>query len=207
MRRNAAIRGESRRRIDAIAWKGGDRSDETAADRQLQGPTTRSEFTRSSRLVSNPVAATRFPTCGCSACGSDSSTRATGVDRFRRKPVRQLRAFGASTPSVSVKRNSSWLTLISRQPVIVTGASPDLSVDATAAAGSTGFDSGSAGFAAASSVTGAAATAADGAVDFAASPLRVGVVFDAAPFFDDSRTARGATLADDAAGDPLAVGA
>ena len=56
-----------------------------------------------------------------SESGSGAPTRATGAVRFLRKPVRQLRDFGASIPSVSARRNSFPSALISRQPVIVTG--------------------------------------------------------------------------------------
>src|SRR5207302_17436 len=136
-----------------------------------EGPTTRTELTFSSRSVSRPVAATRFPTCVCRPCGFGGSTSATGVGRFFRKPVRQLRALGASTPSVSLKRNSSPLTLISRHPVSVTGAGPTLLAD-TDGAGPVA--------AAATPLpdTLAIAVAAIGAVDFsdAATPLFAGLI-------------------------------
>jgi hypothetical protein len=86
-----------------------------------EADTTRSELTCSSRLVSTPVAATRLPTLFLSASGSGGAIRATGAVRFFRKPVRQLRDFGASVPSVSARRKSFPSVLISRHPVIVTG--------------------------------------------------------------------------------------
>ena len=82
---------------------------------------TRAMLTLSSRLSSRPVAATRFPTFAFKGNPSGTSTRATGTVRFLKKPVRQPRDLGASPPSVSVKRNSSPLVLVSRQPVMVTG--------------------------------------------------------------------------------------
>ncbi len=61
--------------------------------------------------------------------------RATGALRVVRKPLRQLRDFGAS-PSVSANRNSEPSTLISRQPVIVTDgdALPAVTADVAASA-------------------------------------------------------------------------
>ena len=62
----------------------------------------------------------------------------TGAECFLMKPDFQLRDFGASNPWVSVKRNSSALTLTSRQPVIVTGACSTVAMDVAASAGVAG---------------------------------------------------------------------
>ena len=59
----------------------------------------------------------------------------TGAECFLMKPDFQLRDFGASNPWVSVKRNSSALTLTSRQPVIVTGAGSTVAMDVAASVG------------------------------------------------------------------------
>ena len=81
---------------------------------------TRTEPTLSSRFVCTPVTATRRPTCFWRLATSGAPTRSTVVECFVRKPVRQLRDFGALAPSVSVNRKRSLFELASRQPVIVT---------------------------------------------------------------------------------------
>src|SRR4029453_1003409 len=80
------------------------------------------------------------PTCVCSACGSGGSTRATDVDCFFRNPVRQLRDFGASRPSVSVRRNRLSLPLVSRQPVTGTDPGPTATGDTGAGSALIGAD-------------------------------------------------------------------
>ena len=91
-------------------------------------PDACSDRTRISRFSTGPVATTRFPTYVRAVGGSASSTSSIGAGRFFRKPDRQLRALGALAPSVSVSRKRSPSTLISRQPVMVTGVRPDVSV-------------------------------------------------------------------------------
>jgi hypothetical protein len=87
-----------------------------------------------------------------------------------KKPVRQLRDFGASTPSASVKRNVSPLVLISRQPVIVTMSGVIFAVATGSVAGG-GSDG--AGCTTASSFLGASAVAAaTGGGDFAGAAAR-----------------------------------
>ena len=121
--------------------------------------------------------------------------RETGADRFFKNPVRQLRALGASAPSVSVRRNSSWSTLISRQPVIVTGALASTNDDAGAAeALVTGPDS----FAAALSLTTSStigAAVAPCAPDGIGSAMRRFPGFGAGIILAGTLT-RGATVAD-----------
>src|SRR5436190_23463123 len=70
-----------------------------------------------------PVAETRCPTSFFRPVGSENPISETGVAFFFRNPDFQLRDFGALAPSVSVRRNSFSSTVVSRQPVIVTGAS------------------------------------------------------------------------------------
>lgn len=108
------------------------------------GPTTRSELGFSARPASCPVAATRLPTCVSSDSRSGGSTSATDDDRLRRKPVRQLRDFGASTPSVSLNRNARSSSLISRQPVTVVTGGATLAVETAGGTGAaTGGSAGS----------------------------------------------------------------
>jgi hypothetical protein len=116
------------------------------------------------RFVSTPVAATLLPTCLSSERPWVGPTRSTVAERFFRKPVRQLRAFGASPPSVSVRRKRSSLTLTSRQPVTVTGATPAVSTVELATADAVVAGSASACLAAGSSLPDASAT---GVVDAA----------------------------------------
>src|SRR6476620_8120851 len=70
------------------------------------------------RSTSVPVRATRWPTWCDSLSLFDASTTSTGADPFFRNPDFQLRAFGASAPSVSVSRND--LPARARHPASVT---------------------------------------------------------------------------------------
>jgi len=167
---------------------------------------TRSELTFSSRLASCPVAATRCPTLAVSACRSAGSTRTTGAGRFLKKPVRQLRDFGASAPSTSLRRKVSPSVLTSRQPVMVTGAGTTIPVEVVA--GEAGV-SGAAGVGVGSSCLGGSAAvsvAATGASDFP-DPVSRFVTGFTVDLFGCSLTARAVATMDAAGGAALSTGA
>ena len=117
------------------------------------------------------------------------------VERFFRKPVRQLRDLGASTPSVSVKRNRSLLA--SRQPLIVTAPAPTAFGDK--GAGSALIGSGAAGAIVGFSAPSASAMAVTASRGPADSAIRFFWGFSAEAFCDES-PARGATTLAAAAG-------
>lgn len=123
--------------------------------------------------------------------------RITGAGRFFRNPVRQLRDFGASTPSTSFRRNVSPSVLISRQPVTVTGAGSVLAVDVVATEVTA---SGAAALVAGSSCLGGSATAAAVATDAGdVSRLTRFVTGFTAGFFGGASMRRGVSTIDAAA--------
>ena len=137
--------------------------------------------------------------------GREVRQELTGAGRFFSKPVRQLRDFGASTPSALVKRNVSPSVLTSRQPVIVTSAGMTLAVESDSGAGG-GSDA--AGFGSESSFLGASAIAAataTGAGDFPEVAARF-VTACTDDFLGGSLAARGVIAAGGATGTALGAG-
>src|SRR5688500_17488441 len=84
------------------------RLESRAPQSALQDPATRCIVCASiSRLASVPVTLTRRPTLPAGFSAFDDPTSFTGEAPFFRNPDFQLRAFGASAPVVSVRRNAT----------------------------------------------------------------------------------------------------